>query len=55
MRNVSAVSSDKYIFTDVTDLDITDADALDRVVISNNVDGVVNCAVYINVGKAKED
>lgn len=55
MRNVSAGSADRYIFTDVAELDITDADAVDRVIASENVDVIVNCAAYTNVDKAEED
>ena len=55
MRNVSSSSADMYIFTDVAELDITDADAVDRVIASEKVDVIVNCAAYTNVDKAEED
>lgn len=55
MRNVSPGSADRYIFTDVAELDITDADAVDRVIASEKVDVIVNCAAYTNVDKAEED
>ena len=55
MRNVSAGSADRYIFTDVDELDITDADAVDRVVSSESIDIIINCAAYTNVDKAEED
>lgn len=55
MRNVSAGSADRYIFTDVAELDITNADAVDRVIASEKVDVIVNCAAYTNVDKAEED
>ena len=55
MRNVSVGSADRYIFTDVAELDITDADAVDRVIASEKVDVIVNCAAYTNVDKAEED
>ena len=44
MRNVSAGSADRYIFTDVAELDITDVDAVDRVIASEKVEVIVNCA-----------
>lgn len=55
MRDVSAGSADRYIFTDVAELDITDADAVDRVIASEKVEVIVNCAAYTNVDKAEED
>lgn len=63
MRRVSADSSDKYIFTDVvgaegvetTILDIIDADAVRKIVATNNVRCIVNCAAYTNVDKAESD
>lgn len=63
MRVVSRDSADKYIFTDVinvegvetTLLDITDADAVRRIVSDNGVRCIVNCAAYTNVDKAESD
>lgn len=63
MRIVSRDSADKYIFTDVinvegvetTLLDITDADAVRRIVSDNGVRCIVNCAAYTNVDKAESD
>lgn len=55
MCNVSAGSKDKYIFTDVAELDITDAVAVDRFVALEKLDVIVNCAAYTNVDKAEDD
>ena len=63
MRIIAAGSSDRYIFTDVnqiegaetTHLDITDLQAVRDIVAKNNVDAIVNCAAYTNVDKAEED
>lgn len=55
MRNVSSESSDRYIFTDIAELDITDSEAVDKLVTSENIDIIVNCAAYTNVDKAEED
>ena len=63
MRNVSAGSSDRYIFTDVTSLpgvdtvylDITNRDAVRLICESEKVDAIVNCAAYTNVDKAEDD
>ena len=61
MRIISNDSSDKYIFTDVNQvegvetsfLDITDLDAVRRCVAENNVSAIVNCAAYTNVDAAE--
>lgn len=55
MRQVAKDSKDNYIFTDVAELDITDAEAVKRMVKENNVDIIVNCAAYTNVDKAETD
>ena len=63
MRLVSAGSPDRYIFTDVVEvpdvqttiLDITDLDAVRRIVRENGVNVIVNCAAYTNVDKAEDD
>lgn len=44
-----------YIFTDVAELDITDADAIDKAVKDNDIKVIVNCAAYTNVDKAEND
>lgn len=63
MRIVSKLSADKFIFTDVVEvegnpttiLDITDIDAVKKIVNNNNVQCIVNCAAYTNVDKAESD
>ncbi len=61
MRLIAKTSTDKYIFTDVnqvegletTYLDITDLDAIRRMVSENSVDVIVNCAAWTNVDGAE--
>lgn len=55
MRNASAVASNNYIFTDIAELDITDPEAIRRMVADNDVKVIVNCAAYTNVDKAEDD
>lgn len=61
MRIVAKESKDKYIFTDVVEvegqettiLDITDLTAIKSVVKANNIHVIVNCAAYTNVDAAE--
>lgn len=55
MRIVSQCSADHYLFTDVAELDITDAVAVDKMVQDNHIQAIVNCAAYTNVDKAEDD
>lgn len=55
MRIVAKNSADNYIFTDVAELDITNAEAVEKMVMDNDVKIIVNCAAYTNVDKAEDD
>lgn len=55
MRRLGAVSPNNYIFTDVGELDITDASAVMNAVRAASIDIIVNCAAYTNVDKAESD
>ena len=47
MRNMSLLDdANKYIFTDVRELDITDLVAVQKFLSENAVDFIVNCAAY---------
>lgn len=61
MRIISRETGDSYIFTDVSQvegqetvyLDITDLDAVRRMVADNSIDAIVNCAAWTNVDGAE--
>lgn len=55
MRRLGAVSPNNYIFTDVAELDITDANAVVSAVKDNAIEIIINCAAYTNVDKAESD
>ncbi|MCR5533702.1 MAG: dTDP-4-dehydrorhamnose reductase [Bacteroidaceae bacterium] len=62
MRIISKKSNDNYIFTDVNQvegvetlyLDITDLEAIRKMVVENNVQAIVNCAAWTNVDGAED-
>lgn len=62
MRILARNSKDSYIFTDVnqvegvetTFLDITDLEAVRKIVEENKVDAIVNCAAWTNVDGAED-
>ena len=55
MQRLGAVSPNNYIFTDVEELDITNADIVMQAVKEWGVTAIVNCAAYTNVDKAESD
>ena len=55
MRRLGAVSPNNYIFTDVAELDITNADAVMYLAKHYSIDAIINCAAYTNVDKAESD
>lgn len=62
MRILAKESQDKYIFTDVNQvegvetafLDITDLDAIRQIVKDNGINAIVNCAAWTNVDGAED-
>ena len=55
LRLASAESSHRYVFTDVAELDITSAEAVEAFFEREKVDVVVNCAAYTAVDLAEEN
>ena len=55
MQRLGAVSPNNYIFTDVAELDVTNAGAVLRAAEQTRAEAIVNCAAYTNVERAEED
>ena len=63
MRRIATQSQDTYIFTDIVEqegvattlLDITDREAVRRLVAEQHVQAIVNCAAYTNVDAAESN
>lgn len=57
LRDLAAEYQDKYRFfyTDVEELDITNAAAIDRYVTDNHIHIIINAAAYTAVDKAEDD
>ena len=63
MRIIARESDDHYVFTDVNQvegvetgfLDITDLEAVRKMVAAQRVDVIVNCAAYTNVDMAESN
>ena len=55
MRRLGAASPNEYTFTDVAELDITDAGAVMASVKAGGYDVILNCAAYTNVDRAEDD
>lgn len=54
IRKESEGSKDKYFFTDIEELDITDPKAVEIFLQRNKIDIIVNCAAYTNVDAAED-
>lgn len=55
IRKEATRESDKYIFTDVAELDITRPEDVEKFVKDNDIDVIVNCAAYTNVDAAEDN
>ncbi|RHL57459.1 dTDP-4-dehydrorhamnose reductase [Bacteroides thetaiotaomicron] len=63
MRIIAKCSENKYIFTDVVEqegvetsiLDITDIEAIRKIVADHKINSIVNCAAYTNVDTAESN
>lgn len=54
MVRVSGNSKDRYVFTDIAELDITNLDDVLALVQKERIDVIVNCAAYTNVTRQRK-
>ena len=54
IRHLAAASANRWLFSDIDTLDITDADAVEGFLDANTIDCIVNCAAYTNVDAAED-
>ncbi|MBN2824507.1 MAG: dTDP-4-dehydrorhamnose reductase [Campylobacterales bacterium] len=55
IRELSSKYDDRFFFTDVTELDITNKEAIEKFIQANAIDTIINCAAYTAVDKAESD
>lgn len=55
LRRLGEASPNRYIFTDLAELDITDKAAVESMMQAEKVDIIINCAAYTNVERAEEE
>ena len=57
LRDLAKDFQDQYNFyyTDVAELDITDAEAIEQFVVGNGIDTIINAAAYTAVDKAEDE
>lgn len=54
LRLLASSSVNRWLFSDIDTLDITDADAVAHFIDANGIDCIVNCAAYTNVDAAED-
>lgn len=55
IKVLGAASADRYIYTDVAELDITDAEAVKTFAAQEHIDVIINCAAYTDVERAEDN
>ena len=55
LSNSTINSKDNYIYTDIKELDLTNATSVKEMIQKNDISVVINCAAYTNVDGAEND
>lgn len=55
LRRTAMGTKEKYFFTDIAELDITNREAVATYIADNRIDIIINCAAYTDVERAEED
>ena len=55
LRQCCGDSANNYLFTDIAELDIANAEAVQQYIRDNKIDVIVNCAAYTQVDRAEEE
>ena len=54
-KSICDLSPEGFVYTDIEELDITDLQAIRKIVASEGIEAIVNCAAYTNVEAAEDN
>lgn len=54
-KSIRDLSPEGFVYTDIEELDITDLQAIRKIVASEGIEAIVNCAAYTNVEAAEDN
>jgi len=54
-KSIRDLSPERFVYTDIEELDITDLQAIRKIVAEEGIEAIVNCAAYTNVEAAEDN
>ena len=54
-KSIRDLSPEGFVYTDIEELDITDLQAIRKIVAEEGIEAIVNCAAYTNVEAAEDN